>query len=144
MRHKFDDRKFPENHLDPLKVTFYLQSSNTLKALQAAIIRPILELGILGPRLLGLDEEKAQMGFAIVYVDTVLESQLNPLLPDATVYLLEVQAEEHFPSDLITGRGLMLRPHFGDISSDSFDRVGIFYCRHDRFKDAEAKVVTLV
>jgi hypothetical protein len=131
MRHKFDDRKFPENHLDPLKVTFYLQSSNTLKALQAAIIRPILE-------------EKAQMGFAIVYVDTVLESQLNPLLPDATVYLLEVQAEEHFPSDLITGRGLMLRPHFGDISSDSFDRVGIFYCRHDRFKDAEAKVVTLV
>jgi hypothetical protein len=96
------------------------------------------------PRLLELDEEKAQKGFAVVYVDTVLESQLNPLLPGATVYLLEVQTEEHFPGDPIVGRGLILRPHFGDISSDSFERVGIFYCRHDRFKDAEAKVVTLV
>jgi len=84
------------------------------------------------------------MGFAIAYVNTVLESQLNPLLPGATVYLLEAQTEEYFPGDPITSRCIMLRPHFGDISSDSFERVGIFYCRRDRFKDAETKVVTLV
>jgi hypothetical protein len=96
------------------------------------------------PRLLELHEEKTQKGFAVVYVDTVLDSQLNPLLPGATVYLLEVQTEEHYPGDPVTGRGVILRPHLGDAGIESFERVGIFYCRHDRFKDAEVKVVILV
>jgi hypothetical protein len=46
------------------------------------------------------------MGFAIAYVDTVLESQLNPLLPGATVYLVEAQTEEYFPGTQLLAAAL--------------------------------------
>ncbi len=83
------------------------------------------------PNLFELDEEKQ---FGIAYVDTVLDNQLNPLLPGATVYPLGVQIEEHFPGESMSCRGLILRPHFGDINSDSFERVGVFCTGHDQFK----------